>query len=296
MKISLINIDSKIPNLALMRLSAYHKARGDQVELYAPLFSKPDRAYAAKVFTDSPDFQYWPDCDIIKGGSGYDLKTELPPEVEALCPDYSLYGIDYAMGFTTRGCIRNCEFCVVPEKEGPIRAVANIYDFWTGQKNLMLMDNNLTAEPEHYRRVLLQLIKEGIRTSFSQGLDIRLMDDEKAALLSRVKLWKDKRIHFAFDSVKHEAAVRRGIDYLLKAGIIPRNLSFYVLIGFNSTPEEDLYRVELLRSYGVTPFAMPYNRRDEYQKIFAWWVNRPAAFKATRWQDYKPAIKAGVST
>ena len=240
MKIALINIDSKIPNLALMRLSAYHKLCGDQVELYAPLFSKPDRAYAAKVFTDSPDYEYWPDCEVIKAGSGYDLKTELPPEIESLCPDYSLYGIDYAMGFTTRGCIRNCKFCVVPEKEGPIRAAADVYDFWHGQKNLMLMDNNLTAEPEHYRRVLGQLIKHGIRTSFSQGLDIRLMDDEKAALLSQVKLWKDKRIHFAFDSIKHEAAVRRGIACLLKAGIIPRNLSFYVLIGFDSTPEEDL--------------------------------------------------------
>lgn len=295
MRIALIDVDSKIPNLALMKLSAHHKAKGDNVEFFTPLFSRPDLAHVSKVFTDSPDYEYWPDCEIIKGGSGYDMKTELPPEIESLCPDYSLYGIDYAMGFTTRGCIRRCPFCIVPIKEGHIRAVADIYDFWSGQKNLMLMDNNLTAEPEHYRRVLGQLIKHGTRTSFSQGLDIRLIDDEKAALLARVKLWKGKGIHFAFDSVKYENTVRRGIAYLLKAGIAPRNLTFYVLIGFDSTPEEDLHRVELLRSLGVNPFVMPYNRRDTYQRVFARWVNHKAIFKSVKWQDYKPAIKAGLT-
>ena len=294
LKIALINTDSKIANLALMKLSAWHKSQGDHVELYAPVFSKPDLAYAAKVFTDSPDHSYLPACEIIKGGSGYDLTTVLPPEVEAMRPDYSLYGIDYAMGFTARGCIRKCPFCIVPEKEGKIRAVADIYDFWNGQKNLMLMDNNLTAEPDHFRRVLEQLIKHGIRTSFSQGLDIRLIDEEKAALLARVKLWKDKRIHFAFDSMAMEGAVRRGVDCLLRAGIIPRNLSFYVLIGFDTTREEDLYRVELLRSFGVTPFAMPFNRQDRYQQIFACYVNRPVIFRVTQWQSYRPAIAAGL--
>ncbi len=289
MKVALIDVDSKIPNLALMKLSAYHKARGDRVEFFTPLFSRPDLAHVSKVFTDSPDYEYWPDCEIIKGGSGYDMKTELPPEIESLCPDYSLYGIDYAMGFTTRGCIRRCPFCIVPEKEGKIRAVADVYDFWTGQKNLMLMDNNLTAAPDHYERILKQLSREGIRTSFSQGLDIRLIDDHKAALLARVKLWKDKRIHFAFDSLDVEPAVRRGMACLLKAGIIPRNISFYVLIGFDTTPEEDLYRVELLRSLGVSPFVMPYNRKDRYQKIFACWVNRPILFNAVKWEDYEPA-------
>lgn len=294
MKVALIDVDSRIPNLALMKLSAWHKARGDQVDLYLPVFSKPDLAYASKVFTDTPDPAYLPNCQIIKGGSGYDLKSELPPEVESMFPDYSLYRIDYAMGFTTRGCFRRCPFCIVPEKEGNIRAVADITDFWDGQKNLMLMDNNLTAKPDHYRRILEQLIKRGIRTSFSQGLDIRLMDKDKADLLARVKLWKDKRIHFAFDFMKDETAVREGIKTLFKAGIIARNISFYVLIGYNTTPEEDLYRVELLRSFGITPFAMPYNRRDRYQKVFAGWVNKQQRFKSTKWQDYRPAIKAGL--
>lgn len=294
MKVALIDVDSRIPNLALMKLSAWHKSKGDQVELYMPVFSKPDLAYAAKVFTDTPDCSYFPACEIVKGGSGYDLVTELPPEVEAMRPDYFLYGIDYAMGFTTRGCIRKCPFCIVSEKEGKIRAVADIYDFWDGQKNLMLMDNNLTAEPDHFRRVLGQLIKHGIRTSFSQGLDIRLIDEGKAALLARVKLWKDKRIHFAFDSVNMEQAVRKGVALLLAAGIIPRNLCFYVLIGYDTTPEEDLYRIELLRSLGITPFIMPYNKRDRYQMIFARYVNRPAAFKAAKWEEYEPAKKWGL--
>lgn len=283
MKIGLIDIDSKIPNLALMKISAWHKTQGDEVKFYDPLLDKPDRVYASKVFNFTPDYQYWPDCEIVKGGSGYDLKTELPPEVESLYPDYSLYNCDYAIGFTTRGCIRNCQFCIVPRKEGKIRAVGDIYNFWHGQKRLMLLDNNLTALPDHMEKVCKQLIKEKIQTDFNQGLDIRLITDDMAQLLAKVRLWK--QIHFAFDDVRLERQVREGISILTKHMPASR-LMFYVLIGFNSTPEEDLYRVETLRGLGVDPFVMPYDKRDPYQRHFARWCNRKEIFKTVAWKDY----------
>lgn len=286
MNICLIDVDSKIPNLALMKLSAWHKAKGDAVELYNPMFSKPDLVYASKVFRFTEDYQYWPECEIIKGGPAYDIRAKLPEEVEEIYPDYSLYGIDYAMGYTTRGCIRHCGFCIVPLAEGELRPVSDIYTFWQGQERLMLLDNNLTAEPEHFRRVLKQLIKHKIATDFSQGLDIRLIDDEKAQLLSKVRLWK--QIHFAFDDVNLEKEVRRGIEILLKHMPASR-LMFYVLIGWNSTEEEDLYRVEVLRSYKVDSFVMPYNKNDKYQRNFARWVNHKAIFKSVPWHEYKKA-------
>lgn len=284
MRIGLIDVDSKIPNLALMKISAYHKSKGDTVSIFNPLFDKPDRVYASKIFDFTPDYEYWPDCEIIKGGSGYDLRSTLGPTTESLYPDYSLYNCDYAIGFTTRGCIRSCPFCIVPRKEGPIRAVGDIYDFWRGQKQIMLLDNNLTALPERFERICRQLIKEKVQTDFNQGLDIRLITDDVAKLLAKVRLWK--QIHFAFDDVKLESQVRDGIATLTRHMPASR-LMFYVLIGFNSTPEEDLYRVEILRGLGVDPFVMPYNKSDPYQKRFARWCNHKAIFKTVAWKDYK---------
>lgn len=290
MKIGLIDVDSKIPNLALMKISQYHKTKGDQVEFYNPMF-KYDKIYMSKIFNFTPDYKYVLNAEeVIKGGTGYDLKTELPDEIEHQRPDYSLYPKnEYAMGFCTRGCIRNCPFCVVPKKEGKIRAVADIYDFWEGQDKLMLLDNNLTAHREHFKKILNQLIKEKIKVDFSQGLDIRLISDEQAKLLSKVKLYK--QIHFAFDDIKIEKAVRRGIKCLNDNGVKSYKLMFYVLIGFNSTPEEDLYRVELLRDLGVDPFVMPYDKSDPYQRNFARWVNHKAIFKSVKWEDYRKTNK-----
>lgn len=297
MKVGLIDVDSKIPNLALMKISTYHKNNGDIVEFYNPMFQDWDLIYMSKVFNFTPDYQYPLNANkILRGGTGYDLKTKLPNEIENLSPDYNLYpNNEYAIGFTTRGCIRNCEFCVVPEKEGYIKSVADIYDFWEGQENLMLLDNNLAAENDHFERILKQMIKEKARVSFSQGLDIRLIDQWKAKLLSEVKLPQKSnkpkdisyKIHFAFDDVKHEKAVRKGIEILLNAGIPKYRLMFYVLIGFNSTKEEDLYRVELLRSLKVDPFVMPYNKSDTYQRNFTRWVNHKAIWRTVKWEDYR---------
>lgn len=283
MKIGIVSVDSRIPNLALMKLSAYHKLLGNEVKIFDPLFDHPDRIYSSKVFTTTEKYGYYPDCEVIQGGSGFDLGIKLHDDIEMMYPDYSLYGIDYAMGFTTRGCSRECGFCIVPRKEGKIRAVADIHNFWNGQKQLMLMDNNLTADSEHFNLIVSQLIKHKIKTSFSQGLDIRLIDDEKAKLLAKVSLWN--QIHFAWDSMDEEAEVMKGIEILSRHMPLSR-IMFYVLIGWGTTEDEDLYRVEMLKSLKVDPFVMPFDKTNEYQRKFARWVNMKAIFKTVAWPDY----------
>ena len=281
-----MDVDSKIPNLALMKLSAYHNGQGDDVRMYSPLFDHPDKIYSSKVFTATDKFAYFPtDCEVIQGGSGFDLGIKLSDEIECIYPDYSLYGIDYAMGFTTRGCSRECGFCIVPRKEGKIRPVADIHQFWNGQKRLTLMDNNIAADTEHFKLIASQVIKNKIRTDFNQGIDIRLIDDEKAKLLSKIRLWDGYRYRFAWDSLDLEADVMRGIKTLTKY-MKPYKLMFYVLIGFGTTEDEDLYRVETLKSLGIRSFVMPYDRTSEYQRDFARYVNGQI-YTTVAWPDYK---------
>lgn len=291
MEVGLVSVDSKIPNLALMKISAYHKKQGDKVQIYNPcpsLFDEPfnpDLIYSSKIFKFTPDYRFYPrNTEIIKGGSGYDIHSELPAEIENQFPDYSIFDCSYAMGFATRGCIRKCPFCIVPIKEGKIRAVADIYDFWNGQKEIMFLDNNITALPEHLEKIASQVIKEKVRVDFSQGLDIRLITPEIAQILARIPF--KRFIRFAFDDIGLEQQVISGIKTLNQAGIKSYRLMFYVLIGFNSTPEEDLYRVELLRSLGASVFVMPYNKKDPYQRRFARYVNMKAVFHSVKWQEY----------
>jgi len=285
MKIGLIDIDSKIPNLALMKLSTWHKKQGDKVELTSPIFANNyDRLYASKVF-DFSEMPALPDYAII-GGSGYSSTISLSPGIEDLMPDYSLYNCDYAMGYTSRGCNRKCPFCIVWKNEGKFRIVGHIGNFWDGQKRLMLLDNSLNTSNYHFDLILNQLIERNIEVDFSQGLDIRYLNDKQAYLLTKVKLWK--RIHFAWDFIQIEKHVKRGIKILHDHRV--KWIMFYVLIGYNSTPEEDLYRVEILRGLGVDPFVMPYNKFDEYQRRFARWVNHKAIFKSVKWEDYDPGM------
>ncbi|NPV80707.1 MAG: radical SAM protein [Firmicutes bacterium] len=285
-RVGLIQVDGKWPNLALMKLSAWHKAHGDSVEWFNALEgSRYDVIYASKVFTTTPDFPYLP-AHVFKGGTGYNLDVILPLEAEQSFPDYSLYPkCDFAIGFTTRGCVRHCPFCIVPQKEGRLRVVGDLKSFWHGQRKVILLDNNLTAAPwEHFECVMRQFIETKVAVDFSQGLDARLINDEQAELLAKVRLWK--RIHFAWDKMNDEAAIRRGIE-VLKRHISLHDVMFYVLIGFDTVWEEDLYRVETLRGMGVDPFVMPYNRRDPYQRAFARWVNHKAVFKSVPWNRYR---------
>lgn len=288
MLVAINPVDSLIPNLVSMKQSAYYKSLGHKVKRYEPLFDnieKPDLILESKIFDFTEGETFYPEgAEVVKGGLANDIKSELAPEIENCCPDYEILGCKYAMGFTSRGCIRKCKFCKVPEKEGNIRVVTDIYNFWRGQTHLKLLDNNLTALPDHFELICKQLTKEKVYVDFNQGLDIRLINVDMAKLLSKVKLWK--QIHFAFDNVGSESVVRQGIEILTTNGIAKYKLMFYVLIGFDSTPEEDLHRVELLRSLKIDPFVMPYNKSDIYQRRFARWVNHKAVFKSAKWEDY----------
>ncbi len=284
MKIGLVQVDGKWPNLVLMKLSAWHKKQGDTVGWFSPL-EEWDKVYASKVFDFTLDDPYLPP-DTIKGGTGYDVHSKLSPEIEGCSPDYSIYPkVDYAMGFTTRGCLRKCPFCLVPEKEGALQVVAQLGNFLDSRKKVVLLDNNLTAVPWfHFEGVLRNLIDWKTKVDFSQGLDIRIVMNDHAELLAKVKLLK--QIHFAWDSLGIEQTVRTGIKILSKHMPLSR-LMFYVLIGYNTSPEEDLYRVEVLRGLKVDPFVMPYDRSNQYQKRFARWVNHKAVFRTVAWKDYK---------
>ena len=213
MKIGLIDVDGhNFPNIPLMKISAWHKSQGDHVEWYEPMFSgHMDKVYMSKIFSFTPDYEYFIDADeIIKGGTGYAITTEggreqyqkdkdisLPYEVEHIFPDYELYGInDTAYGFLTRGCPRGCSFCHVASKEGRCSyKVANLSEFWNGQKNIMLCDPNILACNEHLE-LLQQLADSKAKVNFNQGLDIRLITDKNLELIKQIRL---DSIHFAFD-------------------------------------------------------------------------------------------------
>ena len=281
MNVGLVDVDSKIPNLALMKISAHHKSIGDNVKFYEPLFDHPDICYMSKVFDFTPDFNYTPDCEVVRGGTGYDLNAKLPfPEADRIMPDYSLYGCDYAIGRFTRGCPNRCPWCVVPKMDGnEVRHVADLADFWSGQKVVRLLDDNIMADPDEFCRDCEQLSKAGVHVIW-EALDIRLITDETARALASVKT--QGRIHFAWDSHAQDGYVERGIATLKRNGIKPYRLMFYVLVGFNTPQWYDLRRIYTLRDLGVNPFVMPFDKSDEYQRRLARWCNNKIIFGKTK--------------
>lgn len=249
------------PNLALMKLSAWEKGKGAEIFLNTPLFCEADTIYASCVFSWNGAKAVYPRQAIV-GGPGLRLKTGidfwLPFEIEHTKPDYDLYpGLDYSMGFTSRGCIRKCPWCKVSEIEGGIKSWASIYEFWDRRhRKIVLEDNNLLAA-SNWKETLEILIAEGLEVDFNQGLDIRLVTDEVAAYLSRVKAPK---FRFAFDDPGYEKMVWQGYRYLTQAGIRSRRLSFYVLYGFQ---EDDGFadRMRILKELNVDVYPMAY--KDE---------------------------------
>jgi hypothetical protein len=287
MKIGLIDIDSKIPNIALMKLSTFHKAKGHEVEWWKGLlFHKQyDKVYASKVF-DFTAIEYDFPKDVEIGGSGYDIKKQLPEEIEKLCPDYSIYpDCNYSIGFITRGCFRSCKFCKVPQKEGGIRFHQDIDIFKNPNgKHWVFLDNNILAYNKS-KDILNMIAGKQIKTDFNQGMDIRLVDLEIARILSQIK-WL-RFLRFSFDHVSMESVILKGIKLLNDVGVGSYRLLFYVLIGYNSTEQDDLNRINILRERGCDIFAMPFNKKSTYQRKFARWVNHKAIFKSVKWQDYK---------
>ena len=215
MKIGLIDVDGhNYPNLALMKISAYHKANGDSVEWWWG-FGHYDRVYMSKVFDDT----YTADMpeplnadEIIKGGTGYGLDNRLPEEIEHMLPDYTLYPEltrDTAYGFLTRGCPNACPFCIVSGKEGRIsQKVSDLSEWWAGQKNIVLMDPNILACRDHMD-LLNQLAVSGAWVDINQGLDARLLTRENIDVLKRIKL---KEVHFAWDLMKNSKRIIQGLN------------------------------------------------------------------------------------
>lgn len=301
MKVGLIDVDGhNFPNLPLMKISAYHKGKGDSVEWYEPLFSgHMDKVYMSKVFTFTPDYPYCINADeIAKGGTGYsypDGGEELPEEIEHIYPDYSIYFSripevrNTAYGFLTRGCPRGCDFCIVGKKEGRCaRKVADLLEFWNGQKNIVLLDANMFACKE-WKGLSIQLIESGAWVDFSQGCDIRLMTDEKAEYIKRMKI---KQVHFAWDRYEDREKI---IPQFKRFKEITqwnyRKLGVYVLCNFDTTFEQDLERIYTLRELGYNPYVMLYEKdkipAGHRLKLLQRWVNNRIIFRSCkRFEDY----------
>lgn len=280
------------PNLCLMKLSAYHKARGDTVEWHDGR-KYYDLVYMSRVFTDSYSKDYsgtiHADC-IIRGGTGYGLDNRLPEEVEHTYPDYALYpkfeGTAY--GFLSRGCPRGCGFCIVGEKEGrKTVAVADLAEFWRGEKEIKLLDANLLACPD-WERLLQQLAQSGAMVDFTQGLDVRLITPEKVEMLNKVKT---RMLHFAWDNPKDDLTgyFKRFSELTTVKDYRKRRV--YVLTNYNSSHEQDLYRIYTLRDMGFDPYVMIYEKptAPPVTRKLQRWVNNKWLFRAVLdFNDFAP--------
>ncbi len=282
MKIGLIDVDShNWPNLCLMKLSAYHKAQVDSVEWWTPE-GRYDRVYKSRVFTDAyskDTFAATNAGEVICGGTGYGPGPDLPDAVEHTRPDYTLYPQfpDTAYGFLSRGCPRNCGFCIVSGKEGRRSVqVADLSEFWDGQKEIKLLDANLLACPDH-EKMILQLAESRAYVDFTQGLDIRLITPDNVALLNKVRT---KAVHFAWDNPDIDLTpyFRRFLELTNIHSVRRRRV--YVLTNYASTHEQDLYRVETLRGMGYEPYVMIYDRPSAppITRQLQRWVNNKRIF------------------
>lgn len=325
MRIGLIDVDGhNYPNLPLMKLAAYHKKLGHEVMWYEPLIHgelpgsqrRPlDRVYMSKVFSFTPDYAHFVYAnEVIKGGSGYCIElvngreiyhkerdVELPYEVEHIYPDYTIYygrvkNIENtAYGFCSRGCPRGCSFCHVKEKEGSCsHKVADLSEFWHGQKYISLCDPNVLACKD-WKDILQQLIDSKASVDFNQGVDIRLMTEEKAEMLKKVKI---KQIHFAYDRYEDRDVIEEKFRAFKEiTGWEHHKVSVYVLTNFNTTPEQDLTRIMFLRECDFAPFVMIYDKEHIVQGGFyshlQRWANRRDIFwKVDSFDDYLPWRKS----
>jgi len=299
MKIGLIDVDGHhYPNLALMKLSAWHKSQGDIVEWWWG-WGQYDRVYMSKVFdnTYSPDIPEPLNADeIIKGGTGYGLDNKLPDEIEHIYPDYSLYPEltkETAYGFLTRGCPRGCHFCIVAKKEGRKSVkVADLSEWWHGQKNIVLMDPNLLACPDHME-LLRQLADSKAWVDINQGLDCRLLTEENIKAINQLKLLE---IHFAWDSMRESTSVIRGLNlYASLASRKPHGqyATVYCLTNYDTTMKDDLYRIYTLREMGYDPYVMIYNKPNaphEIRLLQRWCNNRLIFRSEPDFYNYNPKI------
>lgn len=282
--------NKKFPNYALMKISAWHKAQGDSVEWWEPMVQY-DRVYSSKIFDFTPENPYLPP-DTIKGGTGYgDLKKELPPEIDAAFPDYSIYPeCDYAIGFITRGCPNRCPWCYVPSKEGAIRPYRTWQQLVRSDTNkLLLMDNNILASSYGIDQ-LRQLSSTDYRIDLNQGMDARLVTPEIADILAKIK-WI-RYLRFSCDQKSQIDPVKRAIELLHERGIAYSKLFIYLLVRKDIQDAE--YRLDCLREYrGIRIYGMPERnepmgiRPTREQKIFAQRYIYSGTWRKETWKQYK---------
>lgn len=308
MRIGLIDVDGhNYPNLPLMKISAWHKAQGDHVEWYQPLLSgHMDKVYMSKVFSFSQDYPYFIDADVIqKGGSGYCIELvdgkeiyhaerdqALPEEIEHIYPDYSLYPKyteDTAYGFLTRGCPRKCQFCHVGNKEGSrSRKVADLSEFWNGQKSIVLCDPNILACKDH-PDLLDQLIQSGAQVEFNQGLDIRLINERNIEQLKQIRIWKP---HFAYDRYEDKEIIEPKMRMVREVTGWHKNnvaLTVFILTNYNTSLEQDIERIQFCRSLGWSPYPMIYDKEhaDPIYRKLQRWCNNFIFWNVSTFEEYQ---------
>lgn len=285
MKILLVQVDGKMPNPALMKVSAFYKEQGHETGF---AFSDPDKVYVSCVFSKNlPHAKgiqtYYPNAEFHIGGPGLGIPNSLPRKMDNIMPDYDLYpDMDYSIGFTTRGCIRKkeCLFCIVGDLEPDYIEYKHPSVFHhPDHKKIVFLDNNFTAS-KRFNETLDYIEEKGVKASFCQGLDFRLITKSKAKKLAKARLYNlhftQRTIYGAWDLIENEEIVLRGIHNLIEAGVKPKYLRTYVLMGFNTTHEQDYYRVKKLIDLGTEPFAMKYNGKkdDKYLNKLARWTNK----------------------
>lgn len=317
--IGLIDVDGKIPNLALMKISTYYKSMGEKVEFVQDGVDY-EKIYASSIFTKSEEKckklldQYGNKIEI--GGTGWDIEKKLIPEIESCKADYDLYSPEIiasririigtkekklkkateianaGIGFTSRGCVRKCPFCFVPVKEGEFKHDQEIKNIINPKSNVIILhDNNLTADPNCIDK-LHEIRDRKLVVDINQGCDIRLVTEDIAKALSEVKHLRS--IHYAWDLMGYEKQVIEGIKTLSKF-IRPYRQMCFVLVGFNTTFEEDMYRFKKLSEMKIDPFIMVYNQIPDVRlKHFARWVNS-RIYKVCSFEDYEPWKKSKIS-
>lgn len=306
MNVLLLQIDGKLPNVALMRIAAHHRQRGHYVALQQlrrgetvqqTLFDQWDKVYASAIFTKSQPvvkalLREFPDA--IVGGTGWNWQTIEDHGIETTDQDYSIYpAFRSSIGFTQRGCRLKCGFCVVPKKEGKVRTEQTVAELWRGDpwpRELLLLDNDFFGQPNWRGRI--EEMKAGrFKVSFCQGINARMLNDEAAAAIASIDYRDDsmtrKRIYTAWDSIGDEGPLFRGLESLVRHGVKPDEIMVYMLVGYDDSPEDRLYRHRRLREFGCRPYPMPYQRTPELVGFQRWIVG--AYDKRFTWEQWTRA-------
>lgn len=310
MEVKLIQIDGALPNLALMKLSHWHRARGDSVFVtrrIEPHIDEPayGRVYGSAIFKFSTPkierFRYHYPKGIL-GGTGTDSNIT----VEEITGDYEHYDyagwdVDYSIGFTQRGCRLKCKFCVVPVKEGSNRSTNAIADIWRGgpwPKKLHLLDNDFFGQPEtEWRARIDEIINGNFRVCLSQGINVRLLSPDAATALASIQYrdskFQKRRLYTAWDNIGDEKIFFRGIDMLETAGIPPKHVMAYMLVGYEKKETWDriFHRFDRMVERGILPYPMVYDRARKDLLRFARWVNT-GLYRAVPFAAYNPSIRS----